>query len=160
MTGDIANQMTGDNDPTHFLLSSKLFRPRMPSQTITRRKLLSKLDQGTDGRLVLVVAPAGYGKTTLVNSWLDTQTTPCAWLSIDDYDTDLATFVAYLVSAVRTCYPAAAQDSWSMARSAQVPEPARLAAHFITDLLALRDRLILVIDDYDAVKQLLSGSAR
>ena len=56
--------------------------------------------------LTLVIAPAGYGKTTLLSTWLEQSDLPSAWLSLDEQDNDPALFVTYLISAVRTLFPA------------------------------------------------------
>ncbi len=56
--------------------------------------------------LILVSAPPGYGKSTLVSHWLETSETASAWLSLDQADGDAATFLRYVVAAVRTLFPA------------------------------------------------------
>jgi hypothetical protein len=70
--------MTSERDPTDLLLQSKLLRPRMPGKVVQRPRLLDKLEGGLRRPLVLVSAPAGYGKTSLVNLWLETLDEPYA----------------------------------------------------------------------------------
>jgi Holliday junction resolvasome RuvABC ATP-dependent DNA helicase subunit len=58
--------------------------------------------EGLARPLTLISAPPGFGKTTLVTMWLEQQTQPAAWLSLDERDNDLARFLAYLVAALET----------------------------------------------------------
>ena len=69
------------------------------------------MTDGLSKRLTLISAPAGYGKTTVVNQWLDTVDLPSAWISFDEHDSDLATFLSYLLGAVRSVYPDAGHTS-------------------------------------------------
>ena len=55
---------------------------------------------------VVVTAPAGFGKTTLLAQTLVTHSEPAAWLTLDEHDSDLPTFVRYLVAAIQTANPA------------------------------------------------------
>lgn len=66
---------------------------------MTARPRLSALIQhGVERKLLLVIAPAGYGKTTAVLSWVQQQPQPVAWLSFDATLDDLSSFVAYVVA--------------------------------------------------------------
>jgi len=71
-----------------------------------RSRLLDQLTEGLAGRLTLLSAPAGYGKTTLLSEWLGTCPCPAAWISLDASDNDLARFIGYLVAALSTIVPA------------------------------------------------------
>jgi LuxR family transcriptional regulator, maltose regulon positive regulatory protein len=80
------------------VLKTKLYIPPVRSGKVLRSRLLDRLDEGVHHgcRLTLVSAPAGYGKTTLLASWL-AQGDPCAaWLSLDEGDNDPARFWAYV----------------------------------------------------------------
>lgn len=67
-----------------------------------RSRLIEALDQGGSGRVTLISAPAGYGKTTLVSQWLDTDPAPAAaWLSLDRLDNALDRFARNVVVALR-----------------------------------------------------------
>ena len=84
-----------------MLLMTKLYRPRLPQQVVPRPRLLKKLDAGRFQDLTLVAAPAGYGKSTLVISWLDQQESPVGWLSLDENDNDPHRFWQYLLLALQ-----------------------------------------------------------
>src|SRR5512136_915569 len=94
------------------LLATKLHRPRATANLVARPRLTQHLDAGLrhGHRLFLVVAPAGYGKTTLVADWLDRAGLPSAWLSLDEADNDPLRFFTYLVAALqKTLGPKLAQ---------------------------------------------------
>ena len=98
--------------------------------------------------LVLVSAPPGYGKSTLVSSWLDTEHVPSAWLTVDESDDDPAVFAAYLVAAVRRAVPGL-PDSVDRVL-ASTTHPASLAP-LVNALASLDVPPVLVLDDYHLV---------
>jgi len=85
------------------LLPTKLHRPRPTSSLVTRPRLAQRLDDGlrNDHRLFLAVAPAGYGKTTLVTDWLDRTAIPSAWRSLDEADNHPLRSFAHVVAALQ-----------------------------------------------------------
>lgn len=76
------------------LLETRLHPPRLPSKLVERSRLFERLEAWRSYRLTLISAPAGFGKTTLVNSWLSGQYTlsDVAWVSLDGSDNDLFGF--------------------------------------------------------------------
>ena len=101
------------------LLATKLHRPRPSAPLVPRPRLLEELNAGLRHRLTLISAPAGYGKTTAVNQWLDETNLPSAWISLDEHDSDLATFLTYFLAAVRSVYPDAGRSQRAAAPGAQ-----------------------------------------
>lgn len=69
---------------TPALLRTKLHRPRLADDVITRSHLLERLNRGFQRKATLVSAPAGYGKTTLLGQWLDQAPYQAVWLSLDE----------------------------------------------------------------------------
>jgi LuxR family maltose regulon positive regulatory protein len=103
---------------------------------------------------VLVSAPAGFGKTTLLTEWLTaarTDGTLVAWLSLDQRDDDPATFWTYLVSALRTAAPEVGAESLALLRSPQSSTDAVLAT-LLNELQTVPDELVLVLDDFHAIE--------
>ena len=85
------------------LIRTKLNRPPLQADLVSRSRLYDRLNNHWRQRpLTLISAPAGYGKTTLASSWLETLDIPVAWLSLDEADSDLFVFLIYLIAAVRT----------------------------------------------------------
>jgi LuxR family maltose regulon positive regulatory protein len=63
--------------------------------------LIERLNAGLQRKLILISAPAGFGKTTLLSEWIAGCGRPVAWLSLDKEDDDLARFLSYLVGALQ-----------------------------------------------------------
>jgi LuxR family maltose regulon positive regulatory protein len=84
------------------ILATKLFLPPPRPKVVPRGRLIERLNEGLHGKLTLISAPAGFGKTTLVSEWLASGERPVAWLSLDEGDSDPARFLAYLVAALQT----------------------------------------------------------
>src|SRR5512136_1760584 len=93
------------------LLATKLFIPPPVKNLVVRPRLLEKLNQSLQPgcRLTLVSAPAGFGKTTLVSTWVanlkasnDHPAPSIAWLSLDEGDNDLVIFWLYVITALQS----------------------------------------------------------
>ena len=94
---------------TEFLLFTKLHRPRIDRNFVGRPHLLEQLDQRCQRPLTLISAPAGYGKTSLVISWMEASDSPNAWVSLDEGDNDLQLFLSYLLAAINPFFPLPAE---------------------------------------------------
>ena len=102
------SQFRGASTPPGDLLAAKLSPPIMRPTLVRRARLTDLLWTGMQHRVTLVVAPAGYGKTTLLGEWLSTLSAknwPVAWVSLDAYDNDPLRFWNYIVAALRTVHP-------------------------------------------------------
>ena len=84
------------------LLSTKLAVPQLPPGLVLRPRLMDRLSEGVVGRVTLVSAGPGWGKTMLVARWAATHSSsqPVAWLSLDSFDNDPVLFWSYLAAAV------------------------------------------------------------
>jgi LuxR family maltose regulon positive regulatory protein len=82
------------------LLTTKLYIPSLRSDFVERRRLTERLNQGARGKLTLISAPAGFGKTTLLGEWCLQSELPIAWVSLDEGDNDPGRFLTYLVAAL------------------------------------------------------------
>lgn len=137
--------------PASQLLETKFYVPRARSGLVPRPRLLDAVGQGAAGRLTVVVAPAGFGKTTLVSSWVAAGERPAAWLSLDAGDNDPSSFWSHVIGALRRVVPGIGEDA--LASLAQ-PRPApveRLLASVINDLDGSARDVVLVLDDYHVI---------
>jgi len=137
---------------TPTLLLTKLRKPNVADTWIERPRLLRALEAGLSRKLILVDAPAGYGKTTLVSQWLKTRPCCSAWLSLDEADNDPAIFLSYVAQAVRTVYADSMQTTAMLLSGAQLPSPDELTTVLINEFDALSGELILVLDDFHLVQ--------
>lgn len=103
------------------LIRTKLYRPRRGSDVIPRSRLLGRLNAGLSGKVTLVCAPAGFGKTTLVVQWLQTINRLVAWLSLDEHDNELALFVHGLTAALQSVLPDACPATASLLTAPHFP---------------------------------------
>ncbi len=121
-----------------------------------RTRLLNRLNQGFNEhhRLLLVCAPAGFGKTTLVRAWIETLNAPVAWFSIEPSDAHPRQFLNYLVNAISQALPELA-DNLLPVLSASPPPPidyiSSLLVNKITESL-LPLPLVIVLDDYHHIE--------
>ncbi len=132
------------------LIRTKLHRPRLTPITVARPRLTALLSPQRP--LTLVIAPAGYGKTTLISSWLKERALPYAWLTLDKSDDDPAMFMNYLIAALRTAVPEIGAATLALLSQGSAP-PVLLARRLLSELDARTQPLVLVLDDYQVITQ-------
>ncbi len=133
------------------LLTTKLFMPPVPHDWLRRPRLIDQVVSGLTVRLILVSAPAGYGKTTLICDGLRGDRIPVGWLSLDAADNDPALFWAYFVAALQSVHPEIGKPALSMLRSPQPPSVAWVLATLINELTEVLADFALVLDDYQEI---------
>src|SRR3954471_19981023 len=129
-------------------LGAQLVLPRVPTDLVPRAALLPRLEAGLGGKLTLIAAPAGYGKTTLLSALLRPTSRPAAYLALDEYGADGATFTAALVRALQTLAPDFGGDTLTLLRLPALPPKGYLAATLATEIAHLPEDAVLVLDDY------------
>jgi len=87
------------------LVASKLRRPSARPGTVPRSSLIEKLKRDNSRPIVSVVAPAGYGKTTLLSQWAERNGQAFAWVSVDDRDNDPKVLLTYIAQALDAVQP-------------------------------------------------------
>ena len=133
-----------------ILVKTKLFIPYLRTKLVERTRLLEKLTLGykSHHRLLLVNAPAGFGKTTLVRSWIETIHSPTAWFTIEETDAHPRQFLDYLVSAVCQALPEL-EESLLPVTTASPPLPITYIKTLLVNQIAdTRQPLVIVLDDY------------
>src|SRR5437764_7600631 len=95
--------VTGEDNTN--LLATKFHMPRLRAPLVHRPHLIERLQQATEHPLTLLAAPAGFGKTTLLSTWLEHAPLTAAWVSLDPADNDLARFWAYTLTALDKAFP-------------------------------------------------------
>jgi LuxR family maltose regulon positive regulatory protein len=141
-----------DIDHNTSLIHTKLYRPGIGSDLIPRPRLLESLNAGLGGKVTLVCAPAGFGKTTLLVAWVETIDRPMAWLSLDEHDNELAIFVRSLTAALQSVFPDAFGATASLLQASRFPALDSLVALFSNDLADVPEDLLLVLDDYHCIR--------
>ena len=136
---------------TSPLLETKLYVPRWRTGLVPRGRLIERLDQGIERKLILVSAPAGCGKTTVLAEWV--AATPAseqsaAWVSLDQSDNDPALFWAYFIAALQTVRPGVGESALSLLHSPQPPPIESVLTTLINEINAIQDDFALILDDY------------
>ena len=133
------------------LLATKLFVPPARAHLVLRQRLLDRLQRGLQGKLTLISAPAGFGKSTLLSAWVARCGRPAAWLSLDERDSDLTRFLTYLVAAVQTIAPAVGHGVLPVLQAPQPPPAESILTVLLNEMSTLPDNVVLVLDDYHAL---------
>ncbi len=130
-------------------VATKLRIPPTPRHLVLRKRLLDVLDGGVRGRLALLSAPAGAGKTALLSSWIETRHlpgTPC-WLTLDTYDNDAARLLADLLSALREGDVCARGDALEGLAAPSGARTERFLPLLVNALAELQAPVILILDE-------------
>jgi LuxR family maltose regulon positive regulatory protein len=91
--------------PALDLFAAKLLRPLLRPGTVRRSSLIERLARGDPRPIVSVVAPAGYGKTTLLSQWAERNGQAFAWVSVDEGDNDPKVLLSYVAEALDAVEP-------------------------------------------------------
>ena len=139
------------------LLQTKFFVPRSRRGLVPRPRLTERLDRGVASTLMIVSAPAGFGKTTLLAEWLAAGSVSpnservAAWLSLDPGDNDPVTFWTYVVAALQRVAPGVGEDTLTLLHEPQPPPIESVLTTLLNDLGALAGDIVLVLDDYHVI---------
>lgn len=157
------------------MLATKYHCPVPPPDLIARPQVTRLLDAGLRGRLTLISAPAGFGKTTLVAQWLTnivnsesgienadqgadhssvsmlSSQFKTAWLSLDADDNTLPRFWAYVIAALQTVAPDIGRVAQAALQAPQSLPIEPVLTVIVNDLVALNTPLLLVLDDYHVI---------
>ncbi|MEQ9031974.1 MAG: hypothetical protein RLP44_24875, partial [Aggregatilineales bacterium] len=110
--------------------------------------MIDRLNAGLRGKLTLISAPAGFGKTTLVTEWINSDDLQVTWMSLDEGDSDPICFLTYIVAALQTIEPEIGKDILNLLESPQPPPIASLLTPLLNELAAVPHEFVLVLDDY------------
>jgi LuxR family maltose regulon positive regulatory protein len=132
--------------PAFDLYRSKLHRPPARPGTIRRASLIQKLVDGHPGPIVSVVAPPGYGKTTLLSQWAEASSQAFAWVSVDQGDNDPKVLLSYVAEALDAVEPIDGGVFEALASPAS-SVPGSVVPRLGSALWALSTPVVLVLDD-------------
>ena len=135
------------------ILTTKLYTPPTRPDLVPRERLIEKLNAGLAGRITLISAPAGFGKTTLLSAWLQQHDATAAWLSLDAEDNDANRFWHYLIAAIQTQHPSLGEGVQASLHQSQPPPMDALLAILINELSCIASPFVLVLDDYHLIRE-------
>lgn len=138
------------------VLATKLLAPPARPDTIARPALDQRLSEGLTGRLVLVSAPPGFGKTTAVINWYQSAANEgwqLGWVALDPGDNDLSRFLTYLAHGFKVLGPDFGDDALAMLESTQRVDWQVPVTILLNELELRADPVILVLDDYHEIHE-------
>ena len=136
-------------------LETTLPFPAAQKEWVERDELVDYLARATGSKLLLVDAPAGFGKTTLIAQWRSSQaeSRPFAWVSLDPGDNDPGRLWRHVAGALQQACPEFDADDILRAVRVQAPDITQtILPLLINELAALPVPLVLVLDDYHVIK--------
>src|SRR5437588_1608399 len=133
------------------ILATKLYIPRLRPNVVSRPRLIERLNEGLHRNLILISAPAGFGKTTLVSAWVASCDRQVAWLSLDEGDSDPARFLTYLVAALRTIAATIGEGVLGVLQSPQPPPTESILTALLNEITTIPDHFVLILDDYHVI---------
>jgi LuxR family maltose regulon positive regulatory protein len=152
---DVRDATTRPDAPV--LLQTKLHPPTVPAQTIARERLYEQLAAGRERRLTLVACPPGFGKSTMLAAWRQSESRrrPVAWVTLDEGDDDAVVLWSHVIAALcRACPGLPHEALTAMAASAPVLE---VVLPRLVNELVEQGEVVLVLDDFH---RLTSASTR
>ena len=149
MTLEIPKKLFGSNE----LLATKLDIPVIRSPVIQRPRLSLMLAAGAGQRVTTIIAPAGYGKTTLLADWINSLNLAdrTVWLTLDEFDNTLRQFWAYVVSGFRKVIPELKVDQNFFMMQHDDPYNLAMLNPLFNELIETSREIILVLDNFHAI---------
>ncbi|CAN5751469.1 BTAD domain-containing putative transcriptional regulator [soil metagenome] len=138
------------------VIRAKIEPPQLRNSTLSRGRLLKALNSAISRRVTLLIAEAGYGKTTLLTDFSSRPIARCLWYKLDSTDRDWVTMVNYLVAAVRELWPGFGERTTQLLSAdptSIVPRDAVLSS-LLAELQSLPDEpAVLILDDFQAIDE-------
>ena len=134
------------------MLLTKLHRPPLSLEHVFRFRLIDEFNRNIYKPFSLVCAPAGYGKSMLVSSWIEENKHPAAWLSLSSDENDYRTFLIYMITAIRKVFPGKLEKTEALVKSPELPGNKLIVHSFINELDEIQENYIVVLDDYHLIR--------
>jgi LuxR family transcriptional regulator, maltose regulon positive regulatory protein len=134
------------------VLATKLHVPQTRRGFVARPRLADRLTEPHQAQLILVCAPAGFGKTTLLADWVRRSQRPVAWLSLDEADNDPARFWRHATAALDRVRPVDADRVAALLHDLQPTSFEAAVTVLVNELAGVADEVVLVLDDYHLIQ--------
>src|SRR5215467_4748453 len=141
--------------PSPHQLTTKLSIPLARSSIVARPRLIQQLNAALRSTLTILVAPAGWGKTTLLHAWfteISHNTCPLAWVSLDASDNDQLRFWTYVITALNTLYLGLGETPLTLLNASSQPSIQDVLTSLLNALSRLRTDTLLVLDDFHHIQ--------
>ena len=152
-----SNPVEGQSEPTKPampLIVTKIRVPRRRHDLLPRRRLVNFIHAHLERKLILISAPAGYGKTSLLTDFTHDTDLPVCWYTLDEFDRDLHVFLEHLIAAISHRFPEFGNRSLNFLRDTADPGANLypLVATMVQEIYdTIPEYFFLVLDDHHAV---------
>jgi len=135
---------------------TKIIVPRRRFDLLSRQRLLDLLENLLEYRLILVTAPAGYGKTSLLIDLTHQVEYPVCWLALDSLDQNIYRFLIHFIAAIQYQFPDFGVTSFAVLQSAQ--QAGMNLDHLVSTIVNeiyehVSEHFVVVLDDYHLVEE-------
>ncbi len=135
---------------------TKLIVPRRRDDLLSRQRLLDIVNELLDLKLIIIAAPAGYGKTSLLIDFVHHTAWPICWLSLDPLDQDPFRFISHFIAALQSRFPDFGKNSFSVLNS--TPQDRfdinDLVSTLVNDIFEnIPEHFLVILDDYQLVEE-------
>ena len=143
------------------LLATKFYIPPMPSHFVFRPQLIQRLEEGMQGKLTLISAGAGFGKSSLLSEWCSRQEAQqgqgrsITWVSLDKGDNDPVHFWGYVFAALEQIQPGSSKDALLLLQSPEPVASTLIVTSLINIFLSISREIVLILDDYHTITNMV-----
>jgi len=109
------------------------------------------IESGLNAKLILISAPAGFGKTTAICDWIDEYKIPCAWYSIDQNDNDPVEFLSYVISSIHSLNKQIGSRALKLLKSPNQYNPESVINLLLNDIVETDIDTLLILDDFHLI---------
>jgi LuxR family maltose regulon positive regulatory protein len=134
------------------MLLTKLHIPTAGNNTVHRPELFEKLNSGLSRKLILISAPAGFGKTILLSDWINQNQIPTVWFSLDKGDNDPVEFLSYIIYGIQSIHPGFGQTALNLLNSPNNLNSQSIIGLLINEILSINQHFLLVLDDFHFIR--------
>lgn len=135
------------------LFHMKLQMPVIKQKLASRARIDCALNEGLEGRLTLITAPAGYGKTTAASKWASQLQMPIAWYSIDSLDNSFKRFWTYFTAALESLIPGLRERFSQYLNTAGNMVASNIVAPLVDEIYQYKNQFVLILDDYHLIEE-------
>ncbi len=134
------------------MLLTKTQIPPLQEQLVNRHELFTRLNTASKHKLTLISAPAGFGKTTLISTWIHQNDLTAVWFSISSEDNDPVTFFSYLINAFNNIKKDFGRAAIKLLQAGNTTSIKSAVNLIINELVTFNEDIFYVIDDFHLIE--------